>query len=178
MSTHGLGTFFPLLLGSVTAKVLHESPCPVWTGAHLEEASACEFSVRHVLCSVDLTHHSHHTVSLAAELAAAVDATLTLVHVTAGVEVYGPGGWHVDRAWKEMIVSTAAREIAKLQQDLGTKADVVIESGNVSQSLNRAAASTKADVLVIGHRPLRRHVGDNGNGFGIIQQSAIPVLSV
>ena len=104
MSSHGLGAFYRFLLGSVTAKVLHESPCPVWTGAHLEEAPAHEFSVRHVLCSVDLSHHSHDTASLAAEMAAAVDATLTLVHITAGVEIYGPGGWHVGPAWKETIV--------------------------------------------------------------------------
>ena len=38
MSTHGYGAFYRFLLGSVTAKVLHESDCPVWTGAHLEEA--------------------------------------------------------------------------------------------------------------------------------------------
>jgi hypothetical protein len=63
----------------------------VWTGAHLEEAPAREFSVRHVLCSVDLSDHSHDTASLAA----AVDATLTFVPITAGVEIYGPGGWHV-----------------------------------------------------------------------------------
>jgi nucleotide-binding universal stress UspA family protein len=178
MSSHGLGAFYHFLLGSVTAKVLHDSPCPVWTGAHLEEAPAREFSVRHVLCSVDLSHHSHDTVSLAAEMAAAVDATLTLVHITAGVEIYGPGGWHVDPAWKEVIVGSAATAIAKLQQDIGTHADVMIESGNVPQLLTRAAAQTKADVLVIGHRPLRGHLGDNGNGYGIIRASQIPVLSV
>jgi nucleotide-binding universal stress UspA family protein len=178
MSTHDYGAFYLLLLGSVTAKVLHETDCPVWTGAHLEEPAAREFSIRHVLCSVDLSHHSHHTVALAAEMAGAVDATLTLVHITAGVETYGPGGWHVDRPWKEMIVGSAATEICKVQHDVGTKADVIIHSGNVPQLLNRAAEHTKADVLVIGHRPLRGHLGDNGNGYGIIRQSEIPVLSV
>jgi hypothetical protein len=69
MSTHGYGAFYRFLLGSVTAKVLHESPCPVWTGAHLEETPAREFSIRRVLCSVDLTPHSSHTVLLAAEMA-------------------------------------------------------------------------------------------------------------
>jgi nucleotide-binding universal stress UspA family protein len=178
MASHGLGAFYHFLLGSVTAKVLHESPCPVWTGAHLEEAPAREFSVQHVLCSVDLSPHSHNTVSLAAEMAAAIDAKLTLVHVTTGVEFYGPGGWHVDPAWKETIVGMAAAEVARLQQSVGTKADVIIESGDVPQLLNRAAERTKADVLVIGHRPQRGHLGDNGNGYGIIRESAIPVLSV
>jgi len=178
MSTHGYGAFYRFLLGSVTAKVLHESHCPVWTGAHLEQAPAREFSIRHVLCSVDLSGHSHHTASLAAEMAAAVDAKLTLVHITASVEIYGPGGSHVDPAWKETIVGFAAKEIAKLQQDVGTKAEVIIDSGNVPELLNRAAEQTKADVLVIGYSPLRGHLGDNGNGYGIIRESHIPVLSV
>jgi nucleotide-binding universal stress UspA family protein len=178
MSTRGLGAFYRFLLGSVTAKVLHESHCPVWTGAHLEEAPAGEFSIRHVLCSVDLSPHSNHTASLAAEMAAAVDAKLTLVHITASVEIYGPGGSHVDPVWKETIVGFAAKEIAKLQQDVGTKAEVIIDSGNVPELLNRAAEQTKADVLVIGYSPLRGHLGDNGNGYGIIRELQLPVLSV
>src|SRR5665213_547206 len=60
MSTHGYGAFYRFLLGSVTAKVLHESDCPVWTGAHLEDPQAGEFSIRQVLCSVDLSPHNRH----------------------------------------------------------------------------------------------------------------------
>jgi len=178
MSTHDCGAFYPLLLGSVTAKVLHETDCLVWTGAHLEEPPAVDFSIRRVLCSVELNGHSGRTVSLAAGMAAAVDATLTLVHITASAEVWGPGGSHVDPVWKEKIVGFAAKEIAKLQKDLSTKAEVIIDNGNVPQLLKRAAERTKADVLVIGHIPGRSHLGDNGEGYGIIRASQIPVLSV
>jgi len=178
MSTHGHGVFYRFLLGSVTAKVLHETDCPVWTGAHLEEVHAREFSLRNLICSVDLSPHNRHTALLAAEMAAAVDATLTLVHITASVELWGPGGSSIDPVWKEQIVGFAATEIAKLQQDIGTSAKVIIDSGNVPELLNRAAAKTKADVLVIGHIPGRSHLGDNGNGYGIIRASNIPVLSV
>ena len=111
-------------------------------------------------------------------MAAAVDAKLTLVHITASVGIYGPGGSYVDPVWKEKIVGFAAQEIAKLQQDVGTKAEVIIDSGNVPELLNRAAEQTKADVLVIGHSPIRGHLGDNGNGYGIIRESHLPVLSV
>jgi nucleotide-binding universal stress UspA family protein len=34
MPTHRYGAFRRFLLGSVAAKVLHDSACPVWTGAH------------------------------------------------------------------------------------------------------------------------------------------------
>jgi nucleotide-binding universal stress UspA family protein len=111
-------------------------------------------------------------------MAAAVDAKLTFVHITAGVEVFGPGGSHIDTAWQEKIVGFASTEIAKLQQDVGTKAEVIIESGNVPELLNRAAEQTNADVLVIGHTPLYGHLGENRNGYGIIRASRIPVLSV
>jgi nucleotide-binding universal stress UspA family protein len=178
MSTHGYGAFYRFLLGSVTAKVLHETQRPVWTGAHLEEEPAREFSIRHVLCSVELNGHSAHTVSLAAEMAAVVHATLTLVHITSSVEIYGPGGFHVESEWKEKIVGFATEEIAKLQQAVGTKAEVIIDSGNVPDLLNRAAQQTEADVLVIGHIPGRGHLGDNGKGYTIIRASQIPVLSV
>jgi nucleotide-binding universal stress UspA family protein len=178
MSTHGLGAFHRFLLGSVTAKVLHESHCPVWTGAHLEEPPAHEFSIRHVACSVDLSPHSRHTAALAAELALAAEATLTLVHITTSVEVWGPGGFHVDPVWKETIVGSAAKGMAELQRDLGTKAEVVIDSGNVPKLLNRAVEQAGADVLVVGRIPGRNHLGDNGEGYGIIRESRIPVLSV
>ncbi|MGB7436405.1 MAG: universal stress protein [Candidatus Acidiferrum sp.] len=111
-------------------------------------------------------------------MAAAVDATLTLVHITAGVEIYGPGGSHVDSVWKERIFGFAATEMADLQQDVRTKAEVMIDSGNVPEMLNRAAEQTKADILVIGHMPSGGHLGANGSGYAIIRESHIPVLSV
>jgi nucleotide-binding universal stress UspA family protein len=178
MATHGHGAFYRMLLDSETAKVLHESQCPVWTGAHLEEAPAREFSIRRVLCSVDLSPHSRDTASLAAGMAAALDATLTLVHITTSVEVWGPGGSYVDPEWKERIVGNAIQEMARLQQDVAPKAEVIVDSGNVPKLLSRAAGQTNADVLVVGHRPGRSHLGDNGEGYGIIRESRIPVLSV
>jgi nucleotide-binding universal stress UspA family protein len=161
-----------------TEKVLRETQCPVWTGAHLEEAGPDEFSIRNVLCSVELNGHSRHTVPLAAGIAAALDAKLTLVHITESVEMFGPGGSHIDPLFREQIVGFAAKDIAKLQQDLGTNFEVIIDSGKVAELLNLVAEQSKADLLVIGHIPGRSHLGDNGNGSGIIQSSLIPVLSV
>jgi nucleotide-binding universal stress UspA family protein len=178
MATRGDGPFYRFLFGSVTAKVLHETDCPVWTGAHLEESPVGEFAIRNVLCSVDLSDHSFRTAALAAELSSALDAALTLVHVTESVGIYGPGGLRVDPAWKETIVGSAAKEMAKLQQSLDVKAEVVIESGNVLELLRQTAERTKAGLLVIGHSPVHGHLGDNGNGYAIIRESQIPVLSV
>ena len=178
MATRGFGTFHRFLVGSVTAKVLHESDCPVWTGAHMEDPPIGEFAVRNVLCSVDLSHHSYRTAALAAQLTTSIGATLTLVHITESVGAYGPGGLRVDPTWSETIVGFATKEMARLQQSVGTKAEAIILCGNVLQQLNQAAERMKADLLVIGHSPVHGRLGDNGNGYAIIRESRIPVLSV
>jgi nucleotide-binding universal stress UspA family protein len=178
MSTHGHGVLYRFLLGSVAAKVLHNSDCPVWTTPHLDETPTREFAIRNVLCAVDLSRHSRNTVSRAAQMAAEFGARLTLAHVTAGVEMYGPGGTHVIPELKEELVRYASKEIAKLQQDVGTKAEVIIASGDVHKLLNRAAEQSKGDLLVIGHMPSGGHLGANGSGYAIVRESHIPVLSV
>jgi nucleotide-binding universal stress UspA family protein len=178
MSTHGHGALYRFLLGSVAAKVLHNSVCPVWTCAYAEKAPAREFAVRNVLCALDLGPHSHHTLTEAARVAADFGAKLTLVHVTSSIEIYGPGGFYVLPEWKEVLVGSATKQLAKLQQEAGTEADVIVECGNVHHSLNQAAERSNSDVLVIGHLPAGGHLGENGSGYSIIRESHIPVLSV
>jgi nucleotide-binding universal stress UspA family protein len=175
MPTHGYGAFRRFLLGSVTAKVLHDSECPVWTGAHLEEESAREFSIRNILCAVDLSHHSAKTLQWAGQMAAEFGARLTLAHVTAGMETYGPGPYQVDPSWTEVLVNSASRQLANLQQEVGTKAEVFIGSGDVPKVLSQAAKQTSADVLIIG-RPAGGRL--RATGYGIVRESQIPVVSV
>jgi nucleotide-binding universal stress UspA family protein len=175
MPSHG-STFEQFLLGSVTTKVLHRTECPLWTGAHVEASPVQEFSVRSVLCAVDFGPRSDVAVLWAAQIAAEFHARLTLAHVTAGVELWGPGGWYVDQKWKDALVRDASHRIAKLQQDSGIKAEVFIGSGDVPKILSQAAKQTGADLLVTGCYPyggnLRTH------GYGIICAVPIPVLSV
>jgi len=216
MPSHGY-TFNQFLLGSVTAKVLHGSECPVWTGAHVEEQveedaeesegpskvynplflyggvgvgetqmqavgheeqrqPMQEFAIRNVLCAVDLGPRSDEAVSWATTIASEFGARLTLAHVTPSVELWGPGGRYVDQKWKEELVGDASQRIAKLQQDMGIKADVFIGSGDVPKVLSQAVKQTKADLLVTECYPyggnLRIH------GYAIICAAPIPVLSV
>jgi len=175
MPTHGYGAFRRFLLGSVTSKILHDSECPIWTGAHLEEGPAREFAMRSILCAVDLSAHSAKTVQWAAQLAVEFGARLTIAHITAGVDVYGPDGFDFGPAWKEALNRTAAQQIAKLLQEMSIKAEVFIESGDVPKLLDRAAKQNDGDVLVIG-RP--SHGRLRATGYGIIRESHIPVLSV
>jgi len=175
MPSHSF-TFYQFLMGSVTAKVLHGTECPVWTGAHVQESPVQKFAIRNLLCAVEFGPRAEITVSWAAQMAAEFGARLTLANVTASVEFWGPGGSYVDREWKEELVSNAAQQMAKLQQDMGIKADVFIGSGDVPKVLSQAAKQAKADLLITGCYPYGGHL--RTHGYGIICAVPIPVLSV
>lgn len=175
MSSHG-ATFDQFLLGSVTARVLHGTDCPIWTSAHLEQSAPRDFVIRKVLCGVDLGPRSELALSWANRIASDFGAHLTLAHVTASVELWGPGGSYVVADWKKSLVKDASQRLAKLQQEMGTKAEVYIGSGDVPKVLAETAKQTNADLLVAGCYPygvnLRTH------GYAIICAVPIPVLSV
>ena len=175
MPSHSF-TFYQFLMGSVTAKVLHGTECPVWTGAHVQISPVQNFAIRNVLCAVEFGPRADITVSWGAQIATEFGAHLTLANVTAGVELWGPGGSYVDQRWKEELVSSASQQMAKLQQDTGIKADVFIGSGDVPKVLSQAAKQTKADLLVAGCYPYGGHL--RTHGYGIICAVSIPVLSV
>ena len=175
MPSHG-STFDQFLLGSVTAKVLHWTECPVWTGAHAGDSPAQAFAIRNVLCGVDFGLRSDESVTWASQMAAEFGARLTLAHVTAGVEFWGPGGSYVNQEWKEALVSDASRRMDELQQRLGIKAEVFIGSGDVPKVLSQAAKHTNADLLVTGAYPYGGHL--RTHGYSIICAVQIPVLNV
>src|SRR5678816_480387 len=88
MPTHGYGPFRSLLLGSVTAKVLHDAECPVWTQAHVEQPVERHIAGGNVLCAIDATPQSARLIEWAAEYAKLTGAQLRLVHA-----VSGTSGW-------------------------------------------------------------------------------------
>ena len=144
----------------MTAKVLHGSERPVWTGAHVEESPGQEFAIRNVLGAVEFGPRADITVSWAAQMAAEFGARLTLANVTASVEFWGPGGNYVNEKWKEELVGDASEQMAKLQQDTGIKADVFIGSGDVPKVLSQAAKQTEGGFAGYRVLPLWRSPAD------------------
>ncbi len=175
MPSHG-PTFDHFLLSSVAAQGSWEAECPVWTDAHVEVSPTREFVIRNVLCAVDFNSDDRKTASWAAQMTAEFGARLTLAHVTAGVEYWGPGGSYVNQRWKEELFSDARQHVLELQQEMGTKADVFIGSGDVPTVLNEAVKHTKANLLVAGCHPYGGHL--RTRGYPIIRAVPIPVLNV
>jgi nucleotide-binding universal stress UspA family protein len=176
MPTHGYGAYERFLVGSVTAKVLHNGGCPVWTAAHVEGGPGQPFAIGSVLCAVDFSTHSQKTVRWAQDVANEFGARLTLAHVTPGVEIYGPGGYHVLADMKQELVDGARKRMCKLQEEVGTKGEVFIGTGDIPKVMSQAAKETKADLLVVGSRSLDHRFGNTA--YGIIRESHTPILSV
>jgi len=81
MPTHAYGKFRRFLLGSVTAKVLHDVECPILTGVHHETAPfSTDCDIREILCAVNIDEGFIPVVKGALALAGLFDAALTVVH--------------------------------------------------------------------------------------------------
>src|SRR5579864_8816058 len=81
--TQGMGMYRRLIIGSTSAKVLHDADCPVWTGVHLEDAPPVEnVHCRKILCAVDFTPNSKRVVEWANHVAKEYQAEVTLLHVS------------------------------------------------------------------------------------------------
>jgi nucleotide-binding universal stress UspA family protein len=176
--THGYGPFRRFILGSVTAKILHDADFPVWTGVHLEEAPGVEkIDFKTVLAALDLGPESEKTLAWAANFAAAVNARLVVCHVTLSIE--GRSGEYFDPDWREHLAAEAAAEIKKLLEQVPAKPEILIESGDTPKVVCSVAERLGADVLVIGRGSAAGVFGRlRANAYSIIRQSPCPVVSV
>jgi nucleotide-binding universal stress UspA family protein len=178
MPTHGYGPFRSLLLGSVTAKVLHDAECPVWTAAHVEDAPVRDHSnTRSVLCAVDGAPRSVELMKWASTLASDLGAGLRVVHVIAGMEA-GPAR-QMDRQFEEDLRLESRKMIEDQQKEAGIEAPLCVTVGNIPAGVREEARRHGADLVVIGRGVMHETLGRlRTHSYGIIRQSPCPVLSV
>ena len=165
--TKGMGIYRRLILGSTSAKVLHDADCPVWTGVHLENAPPLEaIASRRIVCAVDLKPSSARVLDWASHLAQEYQAELTLVHVSLNSEARdGHSGTRY--------------LLERLQEAVGSTAALRVETGEVSKVVAHLAGELKTDLLVIGRKAEAGVLGClEMTAYSIIRQSPCPVVSV
>jgi nucleotide-binding universal stress UspA family protein len=182
MPTHGYGPFRSLLLGSVTAKVLHDARCPVWTAAHVPDAYGDEpqkhhAACRNILCAVDSSPQSDRLMNWAAEFAKLNGASLRMVHVIGGVQ-----GWpesQLNAEFEQTMRKDARESIEKMMGAAGVFAPICVAVGDVAGSVREEARRHATDLVVIGRGLLQETLGRlRTHAYGIIRQAPCPVISV
>jgi nucleotide-binding universal stress UspA family protein len=164
--TQGMGIYRRLILGSTSAKVLHDADCPVWTGVHLEKAPSLEaVACQRILCAVDLKPLSTRVLDWASHLAEEYQAELTLVHVTPADTQ--PARAHAQSALEQLRTATYY------------PVSVRVEAGDASTVVAQLAGKLEADLLVIGRKSASGVLGRlDMTAYSIIRQSPCPVVSV
>lgn len=177
MPTKGLGTFRRLLLGSVTAKVLHDVQCPVWTGVHTSLGTPSgHLPCRSILCAVGLDPETPGVLKAAAALAIAWEAKLAIVHV---VET-PPMSFEIDFSmFRKELMDNADLELRGMIRESAIEAELLVLEGATAPQVSREALNRKADLIVVG----RGHDRGTINQFfsqlyGIVREAPCPVLSL
>ena len=177
MPTHGFGPVRRFILGSNTAKVLHDADCPVCTGVHMDDERVLRsIPLRHILCAVDLGPQSRKALDWAMALQKQFDARLTIVHATPAVAALVKGS---EANWNVVVRDAAEKELERLRRESGTLAESLIEPGDPAQVISAAAQRLGADVLIIARGSASGVFGRlRTNAYAIIRESPCPVVSV
>ena len=177
MPTHGYGPFRRFILGSVTAKVLHDADCAVWTAAHIEEMpSAANYAVQNVVCAIDQDEKSKAILQRAGELAEEYNAQLTVVHTVPATDVRPD--MYLDTEFRVTMVEAARKQVNDLVRAAGLKAIVCVDAGEIAKVIRHAAISHRADLLVIGRGTPGLMGRLKTHSYSIIRESPCPVLSL
>jgi len=195
MATHGRGPVRRLLLGSVTAKVLHDVDAAVWTAARASlthEGPAhnpAQTPYRSILCALDDTNEAEVLLKASAALASAYQARLSLVHV---VET-PPAVPEVDfTPYNQEAIAAADVWLRELIGQLGLDATpgasydapyhgapYVVLDGLVPDRVREEAVRRQADLIVTGRgRAQTRFSRMWSHLYQIVRESPCPVLSV
>lgn len=174
MPTKGLGRFRRLLMGSVTAKVLHDVTCPVLTTVHeLEPALTLFNGFRSILCAVSLSAQSDTVFRAAGFFAQNYGARICLLHIEALSEEKGC------QPTSQEIKSAFGRAVGSDGPGAGANITARIMDAAIPEGIRQAAIEEAADLVVVG----RGHSMETfsrvwSHLYAIIRESPCPVLSV
>ena len=191
MPTRGYGPFRKMLLGSVTAKVLHDAECPVLAGPHLESAIHPDqwLKLRRILCAVGLDWETDGILRQAADLSDRLGTELIAMHAIAPLEVgllplvLEEGHLPLVNAGGAPISIESAQSAMEEALDrtgvTAAVAAVVVEVGEPSRRVACAAKEENADLIVIGRGGRRDVPGRLGtHAYAIVRRAPCPVLCI
>lgn len=175
MPTRGLGRFRRLLLGSVTAKVLHDVSCPVFTCVHEPEpaVSVSPGGFRSIICAVDLSSEAESIFKAAAFFARTYGARVCLLHIDPSSNEKGepPTALELTRSFEQ----ADAVDHAGAENNLS----LCVLGSTVPEGIRQKALEEKADLVVVGRGHSQGTFSQTWSRlYAIIRESPCPVLSI
>lgn len=176
MATKGHGRFRRMLVGSLTAKVLHDLACPLFTSAHEPNRSALprEPAFSSIVCAVDLNQEASEILKAAALFSKTYGAKLCLVHIGSTTS-----GQNEERRPAELVSEAFQKVLDAEDPGISMRAQVCVLNAGIVDGVRKVALQENADLVVVG----RGHERGNfsriwSHLYSIIRESPCPVLSV
>ncbi len=177
LATRGHGPVRRFLLGSITAKVLHDVSAAVWTGAGavLSDHPA-QLPYRSIVCALDDSQEAEGVLRAASSIASAYRAQLWIVHVVPTPPAYPD--IDLEEHTRQLNEASQSR-LRELKAKLGVDAPHSVIDALLSDGIHHEVMRRKADLLVTGRghsigtfSRLWSHL------YPIIRDSPCPVLSI
>lgn len=180
MATHGYGVFRRFLVGSTTAKLIHDLSCPVLTGVHLtDRAPFRPGPYQTVVCALGLQDLAHSQLVLrwANDFAAEWQAKLHVVHVPPAVN-WGAAEW-LPPDTQELVRAASRERLVKLIAEVGCLAELHVDGLDPVSYANEVIERIDADVLIVGRSVGHGALGGiRTNAYAMIREALCPVISV
>jgi nucleotide-binding universal stress UspA family protein len=177
MPTHGWGSFRGLLLGSVTAKVLHDAQCPVWTAAHIETPLNSPGAIQNIVCAIDDTPGSEELMRWAAAFASSTGARLHLIHSAMSISDWA--SLKSEQALQEEVRQAALANAEMRRKAAGVDAPLRVVVGDPAEAIRDEALRNNADLVILGRGVLHETLGRlRTNAYAIIRRVPCAALSV
>jgi nucleotide-binding universal stress UspA family protein len=180
MPTCGCSAFRRFLLGSVTAKVLHDVNCPVWTSSHVTDGrSTISVIPKVIVCAIEPTPEGEQILRWASDLASDLEARLIVAHAIPSLE-FRPETYFLEADMRKALIGDAHAMVCAMLQGSRTRdAQVRVEGGSVTTVVRSVVEDSQADLLVIGRSSGSGMLGRlRTHSYALIRESPCPVISI
>jgi nucleotide-binding universal stress UspA family protein len=172
MATHAVGRRRQYLIGSTTAKVLHDAPCAVWTSPHPRELNAFR-PYRRIVLAIDYRSLSIPLLVRASEFAELFGASLS---VFSAIPSTSEAGHQLAQKMKKDLESALENQLAESK----IKASICLLEGNPGDVICEVAEDIeRADLLITGRGRLDEAAGHvHSHNYEIIWNAPCPVMTL
>jgi nucleotide-binding universal stress UspA family protein len=189
MGSRGRSFFERMILGSVTERLLRKVHVPILTVSHIDPEKEIQspgpVPLQRLVYATDLMEGSEPGLEFSLRLARGLDAFLTVVHVVQPLDAAFPTtelAGHMPDNTAQLRAQSAekmARTIS-LVSDGSVPVTTVVAEGIPYDAINRTAAESKADLIIINlqgkSRLDRALLGTTAER--VIRTATVPVLSL